>query len=1288
MNPILRTPLATASRESVSKAEPSPSARARRPSPGPLRRVGAGSAYAISGREGEGEGDTLEAPTATYEVDLWAYVRDGRPTSARTHSREVHADPGTRWVEQWSYADGFGNLAQTKARAEAGLAPVRDEAGSLVLGADGQPTLVQVSERWVGSGRTIRNNKGLPIKQYEPFFSDRADYEDEAVLVETGVTPIVHYDPMGRTVRTELPDGTLARVEFSPWLVRSYDPGDTVLESAWHAARVGGEFGAQAQRAAERSEVYADTPSTAVLDHLGRAFLQREHNRWVGPDTGDVSETFPETRAVLDVEGTVLRVVDARGNVAQENTYGPGGGTLRTQSVDAGSRWALSAVDGTPLRSWNSRGVRSWGRFDALRRPTHAFVQEPEAGTRLVTRTVYGESLPDPEATYHRGRAYRVYDGAGVQTAVAHDFSGNVLAQTRVLAAAFEETVDWSALAEIEDVVDLENAAAALLETEVFETSGAFDALGRSVSQRSPDGTELNYGYNDAALLESVTGRIRGANEVTAFVSNVDYNARGQRTLVAYGNGTQTTYTYDPQTYRLQQLQTQGGGQTYQDLRYWFDAAGNIVEQQDGAQQATYFDNAVVEPGQRFAYDAQSRLVWASGREHRSLSQPTHESFGSVSHREDGAAMRRYTQRYVYDVVGNILRMQHAADGGDWTRRYVYAEDGNRLLANSGPEDAGDQHSHTYGYDVHGNMTSMRHLSEVQWDFADRMQSADLGGGGTAYFVYDAAGERVRKVRVNEGGGRSFERIYVGGFEVYRERVGGTVRLERESVHVGDDVGRMCLLETQTVRDGEAVGEPQTVQRYQYGNHLGSAALELTEDREVISYEEYHPYGTSSYRAANSGVDVSERRYRYTGKERDEETGLGYHGARYYACWLGRWTASDPIGLGDGVNRYAYVRGSPISLRDPSGTKGADPDEAQPLNSDIETAKSELVGIDLAEAAPGSDKARQAAEAVEILRELQGIETSAAAATVPEAWRGGGRRVRDWDAYGDELVEARDSKAGSAAKGAAVLYIGAGAAVVTGGAAAGLVGSTALGAGGTMGALAGGTVGALGGAAGGAVTDAGLELLNQSETGSYHTGRVVAATVRGGAIGGALGLVFGAAAGARAPNRVPPSETPRTTTAPSGAGKSTNPNGIPRTTSAAGPGQASTTPSGTGATSAAERGASVGAGKWDYIFGQAKGTKNAAHNAPRTQQNVEQMRRLGVHNTEQGRKILQDHFDEVVQDPSNVIRNESNKWGTFETRESLFVGPGGSAKFETTWEVMANGARRLTTIIPRGRGPL
>src|SRR5439155_10597158 len=61
------------------------------------------------------------------------------------------------------------------------------------------------------------------------------------------------------------------------------------------------------------------------------------------------------------------------------------------------------------------------------------------------------------------------------------------------------------------------------------------------------------------------------------------------------------------------------------------------------------------------------------------------------------------------------------------------------------------------------------------------------------------------------------------------------------------------------------------------------------------------------------------KRYRYTGKERDEESGFSYHGARYYAPWLGRWASCDPAGMGDDANLYAYVRANPTRGRDPTG---------------------------------------------------------------------------------------------------------------------------------------------------------------------------------------------------------------------------------------------------------------------------------------------------------------------------------------------------------------------------------
>nr|AYM54273.1 hypothetical protein [Sorangium cellulosum] len=145
--------------------------------------------------------------------------------------------------------------------------------------------------------------------------------------------------------------------------------------------------------------------------------------------------------------------------------------------------------------------------------------------------------------------------------------------------------------------------------------------------------------------------------------------------------------------------------------------------------------------------------------------------------------------------------------------------------------------------------------------------------------------------------------------------------------------------------------------RFQAGNHLGSAMLELDEAGRVISYEEYHPYGTTAYHSATSAAEVSQKRYRYTGKERDEETGLYYHGARYYAPWLGRWTAADPSGIGaDGPNLYAYVRGNPVRLLDPSGKEGKEP-------STWETAKALAYAWYVT--SPEAQMARKAGKAVE-----------------------------------------------------------------------------------------------------------------------------------------------------------------------------------------------------------------------------------------------------------------------------------------------------------------------------------
>jgi RHS repeat-associated protein len=128
-----------------------------------------------------------------------------------------------------------------------------------------------------------------------------------------------------------------------------------------------------------------------------------------------------------------------------------------------------------------------------------------------------------------------------------------------------------------------------------------------------------------------------------------------------------------------------------------------------------------------------------------------------------------------------------------------------------------------------------------------------------------------------------------------------------------DDKQRVALVETRTHGDD---GSPARLSRYQLGNHLGSASLELDEAGRIISYEEYLPYGSTSYQAVDASIHAAAKRYRYTSMERDDETGLAYHGARYYAPWLGRWTACDPD---ERFHPYSYVQNNPVVHVDTTG---------------------------------------------------------------------------------------------------------------------------------------------------------------------------------------------------------------------------------------------------------------------------------------------------------------------------------------------------------------------------------
>jgi RHS repeat-associated protein len=138
--------------------------------------------------------------------------------------------------------------------------------------------------------------------------------------------------------------------------------------------------------------------------------------------------------------------------------------------------------------------------------------------------------------------------------------------------------------------------------------------------------------------------------------------------------------------------------------------------------------------------------------------------------------------------------------------------------------------------------------------------------------------------------------------------------LIRTTFHVTAENTRIASIENRAFGNDDG---PARQLRFQLSGHLQSTSIELDDLGLLISYEEYFPFGGTSYQAVARKTDVA-KRYRFTGKERDD-TGLDHFGARYYIPWLGRWTSADPAGIGDGANPYIYVGNCPSNNVDPDG---------------------------------------------------------------------------------------------------------------------------------------------------------------------------------------------------------------------------------------------------------------------------------------------------------------------------------------------------------------------------------
>lgn len=882
-------------------------------------------------------------------------------------AREQHKNLASPLQVSLECSDGGGNVLMKKVQAE--------------------PEHENDPLRWIINGLTVLNNKGKPVKQYEPSFSEQG-FGCEPPPPK-GVTTVMYYDAAGRVMRTEMPDGTFSRVEFSPWHVKTFDANDTAYDPAgndhsdWYLRRTDSNHPLFAQfntpehrRAAELVKDHANTPSETHLDSLGREVVAIAHNR-----TNGIDEKYL-TFTKLDAEGKPLWIRDARGNLVMQYTTPPrpnnapdedvpnavpcydiAGNLLFQHSMDAGSRWMLMDAAGKPMLAWDEykpddkapveKRLYSTD-YDQLHRPTAQWLIIDTQPRVMIERYEYQDAARD-DANNLNGQLIRHYDPSGLVETVRRDFKGNVEELQRQLNNKPKASwIDWNIT---DPATYLEQKKETFIQITEYDALNRMTKLfnwhrtGKPVAVYIPAYGERGVLKSERLIVgadkDSSPEGYRGGTENKA-IQDIRYDAKGQRQYLKLGNGVTTTYTYDQETFRLVNLHSTRGivetcadgtrsmftdDRIIQDLHYWYDPVGNITEITDPAFRTTHSNGQAVKPINQYEYDALYRLIKATGRENGSASgaptniedAPLTKDFPCIADN----AFRNYIQRYQYDSVGNIKQMRHEAGSlGSWTRDYAYAFDdstqpaSNRLWQTwTGGERT---NAVTYGYDSHGSMLNLARTDpryDLQWDHRDMISSINLGGGGAAFYQYDSGKQRTRKYIEKNNDHIVEERIYLGGLELFRQWVNGDLKQEIETLHLFD--GEQRLLMVDQIDDADK--GKSTLYRYTLSNHLGSSTLELDDQAKLISYEEYHPYGTSAYRAGRNAAEVKLKRYRYTGMERDEESGLSYHTARYYLPWLGRWGSVDPIGIQSSNNFYMYASNVPILLADLNGLQAKKP---------------------------------------------------------------------------------------------------------------------------------------------------------------------------------------------------------------------------------------------------------------------------------------------------------------------------------------------------------------------------
>lgn len=560
---------------------------------------------------------------------------------------------------------------------------------------------------------------------------------------------------------------------------------------------------------------------TSVADVLGRL------RRTTDPAPGGT------TRFDYDALGNLNRIEDPIGAVSSGN-YNVLGFRTQWRDADAGT-WSYFGNSLNEPTAWTDANGRSFGAaYDLLGRLTSR--SEPEG----TSRWTWGTSA----AAHNIGRL-QSKAGLGYSESFEYDQAG----RTAVRKITTDQGYRY----------DFAYNPAGTLDTVTYPSSPI--PAGQASARFK---IRYGYSYGTPSLIEDITD-----SQPRALWSLTATNDDGQVTTDALSAGAiAASSTFDAATGRLLGRQSGSGstGSGWQDLRYAWDATGNLLQRHDAIQNLT----------ETFTVDALDRLT------------------GSSLNGVPNLAV-------AYDASGNVT---HKSDVGS----YVYG-DGNRphAVTTAGAE--------TLAYDANGNVVTRNGHSQ-QWASFNLPTSLQKSGY-QSQFAYGPDHQRWRQVATYLNGVETTH--YVGGL-LEKEATTSTGRTYWR--HYVPTPGGSTVVVS---RNSDAT----TSTTYLLTDHLGSSETLVSDSGALQVRESFAAFGSrrgSNWRSSTApdwlGI-ANATRQGFTSHEMLDNVGLVHMNGRVYDPALGRFLSADPL-IGDvtdtqAVNPYAYAGNRPLVAIDPTG---------------------------------------------------------------------------------------------------------------------------------------------------------------------------------------------------------------------------------------------------------------------------------------------------------------------------------------------------------------------------------